>query len=90
MIKGVVVGVAHAQASPTFSESLTKIVNYGMVIAASFSVLIFVYAGFVYVQSQGDPSKVSLAKELVSGVIVGMAIILLIKVILPTLGIVRQ
>ena len=61
-----------------------------MVIATSFSVLIFVYAGLVYVQSQGDPSKVSLAKELVSGVIVGMAIILLIKVILPTLGIVRQ
>lgn len=71
----------------SFNDYFISVVNSAIIIAGFFSVLIFVYAGFVYTKSQGDAAKISTAKELVSGVIIGLAILLLIKVILPTLGI---
>ena len=71
----------------TFSEYFQDIVNVGIIVAIAVSVLIVVYAGILYSQSQGEASKISLAKELVAGCLTGLAILLLIKLILPTLGI---
>lgn len=71
----------------TFGEYFTSIINVGIIVAIAVSVLMTVYAGILYTQSQGEASKIALAKELVGGCLTGLAILLLIKLILPTLGI---
>src|SRR5690349_5879888 len=76
-----------ASSSCTFQCYFNSLVNVGIIVAIAISVLIVVYAGFSYARSQGDTSKVALAKELVAGCLTGLAILLLIKLILPTLGI---
>ena len=71
----------------TFAQYFSSLINVGIIIAIAISVLITVYAGIMYAQSQGEASKIALAKELVAGCLTGLAILLLIKLILPTLGI---
>jgi hypothetical protein len=71
----------------TFQEYFSSLVNVGIIVAIAISVLVTIYAGIIYAQSQGEASKIALAKELVAGCLTGLAILLLIKLILPTLGI---
>mgnify|MGYP001569391474 CR=1 FL=1 len=100
MIKVFIVGVSLAQGkfqpglsvekgqgAVTFQEYFSSLVNVGIIVAIAISVLITIYAGIMYSQSQGEASKIALAKELVAGCLTGLAILLLIKLILPTLGI---
>ena len=70
-----------------FATYFNSLVNIGIIVAIAISILITVYAGIIYTQSQGEAGKTVLAKELVSGCLTGLAILLLIKLILPTLGI---
>jgi hypothetical protein len=74
----------------TFEQYFSSLVNVGIIVAIAISVLITIYAGILYAQSQGEASKVALAKELIAGCLTGLAILLLIKLILPTLGIQYQ
>ena len=79
--------VEPGQGEVTFAEYFSSLVNVGIIVAIAISVLITIYAGILYAQSQGEASKIALAKELVAGCLTGLAILLLIKLILPTLGI---
>lgn len=79
--------VTPGQTNVTFQEYFSSLVNVGVIVAIAISVLITIYAGILYSQSQGEASKIALAKELVAGCLTGLAILLLIKLILPTLGI---
>ena len=79
--------VEPGQGEVTFQQYFSSLVNVGVIVAIAISVLITVYAGVLYSQSQGEASKIALAKELVAGCLTGLAILLLIKLILPTLGI---
>jgi len=81
------VPVTPGQSSVTFAQYFSSIINVGIIVAIAISVLIVTYAGISYARSQGDASKTALAKELVAGCLTGLAILLLIKLILPTLGI---
>lgn len=38
--------------------------------------VVIIYAGIVYATSQGDPTKTTLAKELITGALIGLAILL--------------
>ena len=71
----------------TFGDYFTALVTLAVYLAGIISVFIVVYAGFLYSHSQGKSEQISQAKELVSGALIGMAILLLIRIILPTLGI---
>lgn len=73
----------------SFSEYFTALVNFSIVVAGLVAVLIIVYAGFTYVQSQGEAAKVSHAKELIAGALTGLALLLMTRLILPTLNIGR-
>lgn len=76
--------VANCSGFRNYFESL---VNVAVIVAVAISVLIVVYAGFLYSRSQGRPEQISQAKELVAGVAIGLALLFLIKLILPTIGI---
>lgn len=72
---------------PTFNAYFTALVSFAVTIASLIAVAVIVYAGFVYSQSQGQADKVSFAKELIAGALTGLALLLMIRLILPTLGI---
>ncbi len=74
---------------PDFNAYFTALVNFAVVIAGLVAVLVVIYAGFTYAQSQGQADKVSHAKELIAGALTGLALLLLIRLILPTLNIGR-
>lgn len=91
-------GVAHAQFElglpfsehtkyATFNAYFTDLVNFAVIIAGLIAVLVIVYAGYIYTQSQGQADRVSYAKELIAGALTGLALLLMIRLILPTLGI---
>jgi hypothetical protein len=72
---------------PDFNAYFTGLVNFALVIAGLLAVLVIVYAGFIYTQSQGQADKVTYAKELIAGALTGLALLLLTRLIVPTLGI---
>lgn len=47
-------------------------VPLGIILAA----IVIVYAGIIYATSQGDSTKTGLAKELITGALIGLAILL--------------
>ena len=71
----------------TFNEYFVALITYGIGLAAAIAVLIVVYAGTVYARSGGAADKIAEAKEWSAGALTGLAILLLIRLILPTLGI---
>jgi len=71
-----------------FGGYVSKILTWLVTIVASLAVLMFIYAGYIYVTSQGNPEGVSQAKDIIIGVITGIILLFLIEVILvKTVGI---
>ncbi len=69
----------------SFNEYFTALVNFAVGAAGLIAVLVIVYAGFIYTQSQGQADKVSMAKELIAGALTGLGLLLLTRLILSTL-----
>lgn len=57
-------------------------------VGASLGVLIVIYAGYLYTTSQGNPDSLKTAKELIIGVLLGLALIILAGVILKNVGVI--
>jgi heme/copper-type cytochrome/quinol oxidase subunit 2 len=70
-----------------FGQYFTDLVTLAIEIAIAVATLIIVYAGILYGRSQGKAEQASQAKELIAGALTGLAILLLIRLILPTLNI---
>lgn len=71
----------------TFGQYFTALLNLAIEVAVGISTLIVVYAGFLYSHSQGQPQPLNQAKELIAGVLTGLAILFMIRLITPSLGI---
>lgn len=87
---GLPINGTHSGSYPTFNAYFNDLIGLAMNIATGVAILMFVYAGFLYSRSRGDAATISTAKELVSGVLIGLAILFLIRLILPTLGIIQH
>lgn len=72
---------------PDFNSYFVGLVNFAVIVAGLVAVLVVVYSGFVYVQSQGQPDRASHAKELIAGALTGLILLFLIRLLLPTLDI---
>jgi hypothetical protein len=60
--------------------------NYGLAIVGILATIVLMGAGVIWLTSGGDAGKVSQAKELISGSIVGMAILVCAWIILNTIN----
>lgn len=70
----------------SFSEYFIDLVNFAINIALALAVIVIIYGGFKYVTSGGDDTKAKDGKDIIVGAVVGLALLLLIKVIVPLLG----
>lgn len=83
---GVPGGKCAGGACSDFGAYFHDLILLGIYVAMAVAVIMVAYAGFIYAHSQGQADQVSKAKELVAGTFTGLALLLLIRLILPTLG----
>ena len=55
-------------------------------VLGSVALLVMIYAGYIYITSQGDQTKVGFAKELIIGVITGILLLFLINILKTQIG----
>lgn len=70
----------------TFKCYLVTLYRYSLTIGFSLSMLMIIFAGIKYLTSQGNQNQINDAKDIVTGTLLGFAILVLIKVILHFLG----
>lgn len=71
----------------SFNAYAIDLINYIVLISGSLAGLVIIYGAFKYTTSAGDESKIKESKEIIVGALVGLALLLLIKVLVPILGI---
>ncbi len=61
---------------------ITLLYKWVLGTGTAVAILIVIYAGYLYATSQGNPDSTKTAKDLIIGVLVGLALIILAGVIL--------
>jgi len=84
---GVEVPTNKGQTDYTFPEYVCAIYKYSLVIGASLSVLMIIWAGYKYMTSQGNQTQISDAKDIIIGTLIGFALLVSIIFILSFLNI---
>ena len=69
-----------------FTEYFLDLIKYAVNIAGAIAILVIVYGAFKYVTSGGDDTKAKEGKDIIVGALIGFALLLLIRVIIPLLG----
>lgn len=69
------------------TEYVSQILSKTLPIIAGLALLVIIYAGYLYVTSQGNPEQIVRAKDLIIGVVTGVVLLFLIKVILDQIGV---
>jgi len=55
-------------------------------IIGGLAVLMTIYAGYIYITSQGNPEGISQAKDIIIGVVTGIMLLFLINLIIRSIG----
>lgn len=56
--------------------TIAKVINIGLGVLGVVAVLLIIYAGFIWLTSQGNEEKIGQAKKILSGAVIGLVIIL--------------
>lgn len=87
-----------ASADPTVTEPeigsvsnagdfATKLMQWAQPVIASLAVVMLIVAGYFYVTSQGNPEGIKSAKEIIIGVVSGLALLYLATLLFNTIGV---
>jgi len=63
-------------------DLVTILYKWAIPLGSALAALVIIYAGYLYATSQGNPDSVKMAKDLIIGALVGLALIILAGVIL--------
>lgn len=66
----------------TYEQWIGQVWGWAMGIIISLSVVVLGWAGLVYMTSEGDPNKIGLAKKYIWGVVWGLGLLILSRVLL--------
>lgn len=69
----------------TYEQFINAAWNTGTAIIIPLSVVVITAAGVVWTTSEGDPKKIKLARKLIIGVLSGIGLIILSRVILVSI-----
>lgn len=68
------------------TDYVGNIMAWVIPVIGTLAVLMIIFAGYIYMTSQGNPDRINTAKEILVGVIVGVALLFLIRLILSSVG----
>ena len=71
----------------SFTDYFLDLINYAVNLAFALAVLVIVFGAFKYVTAGGDDAKAKDGKDIIVGALIGLALLLLIKLIVPLLGV---
>lgn len=69
------------------SQYVNLLLKWALPVVGGLAVLMMIYAGYIYMTSQGNPEAVGRAKDIMIGVITGVLLLFVIGIILSTIGI---
>ncbi len=75
-----------SKSNPIYQQYMSDLYSFAIILGASLATLMIVYAGYKYMTSQGNQTALNDAKEVLTGALLGLAILLLIRVILNFLA----
>ncbi len=70
-----------------WNEYFSDFYKFALIVGASLGILMIVWAGYLYMFSAGDATKMNAAKEYILGAIIGLALLYLINYLAALLGI---
>lgn len=70
----------------SYTKYFQAFYKYSLRLGAMLSVMMIIYAGYLYLFSQGDSSKLTAAKDILVGTILGFLLLLVINLILDFIG----
>lgn len=59
----------------SFGEFANEVFRWGMPTIGSLAVLMFIYAGFLYMTSKGDQANITTAKDIITATIIGLVVL---------------
>ena len=69
-------------------DYLSAVLKWVVPLIGGLAVLMLIYAGYIYMTSQGNPEALGRAKDIIIGVVTGILLLFLIEIILvKTIGI---
>lgn len=71
----------------TIGDYVSKILTWAQPIIGSLAVLMLIVAGYLYMTSQGNPESIKKAKEIIIGVVTGLALLFLATLLFNTIGV---
>lgn len=75
-------GSASCSSGYTFGTYIKTFYEFSKSLGVSLFVLMVIYAGFIYITSQGDSAKLTAAKDRITGAILGYIILVLAAALL--------
>lgn len=72
--------------SADYPAYVKALYNSAVTLGTTAATLMIVYSGYIYLTSQGDTTKTNSAKDILTGAIIGLLILWLIKIILDFIG----
>lgn len=73
--------------SNNVAEYVNNILRWLVPSIVGIAVLMMIYAGYLYMTSQGNPDNINQAKEIIIGVVIGIMLLFAIRLILTEIGI---
>ena len=70
----------------SYNSYISAVFQYSMKVGIVLTSLMLIYAGYKYMTSQGNPSGINEAKDIIVGSLTGFALLLLIYFILNVIG----
>lgn len=80
------IGTSMGDGKYTYCEYIYTIYDTAIKFGSVLTVIMVIYAGYLYIFSQGDNSRLNTAKEIFIGAVSGYALLLVIGLILNFLG----
>lgn len=80
-------GGYHMDYCATLKEWMTAIYNFLIIAASLGAVLMIIFGGYVYITSDGEPQKTTMAKEIIMGALIGLALLLSASLLISTFGV---
>lgn len=72
--------------SYTYKDYIKALYNFSLKMGGILVILMIIYAGYIYMTSQGDSAKLTSAKDIMFGSIMGFVMLVLLGVILQFVG----
>ncbi|MEI6039955.1 MAG: hypothetical protein WCP93_01235 [Candidatus Berkelbacteria bacterium] len=88
--------IAHAQVATDFGtvgnigDYISQFFKWGLPILDGLAIAIFMYAGYLYMTSQGSQENITTAKDLMMGVVLGLLLLYTAQALLTNVIGIRQ